>query len=223
MEWIGILFLGFLLGMKHSTDADHVVAVTTVVSQQRKIRMAALIGVLWGVGHTLTVFLIGCAIIYLKWSISPTLGLSMEFSVGCMIVILGLWSIRHFWKKSHEHGVPTGSTERTKGFWLRPFAVGLIHGMAGSAAVALLVLSELSNQGMAFIYLLLFGLGTVAGMMLVTLAISVPYRFSSRVTRFHRWLGLSTAVFSIGFGLLLMYELGIQNGLLTGNPEWSPK
>ncbi|HEY0826756.1 MAG TPA: urease accessory protein UreH, partial [Bacilli bacterium] len=96
MEWISVLLLGFFLGMRHSTDADHVVAVTTIVSQQKKLSFAALIGIVWGLGHTFTIFIVGIGIIYLKFTISPHLGLSLEFGVGLMIVILGIISLFHF-------------------------------------------------------------------------------------------------------------------------------
>ncbi|HEY0826545.1 MAG TPA: high-affinity nickel-transport family protein, partial [Bacilli bacterium] len=107
--------------------------------------------------------------------------------------------------------------------YIRPLIVGLIHGLAGSAAVALLVLNAISSEQMAVFYLLIFGLGTVAGMMLTTLLIGLPYVFSRGFGSFHKILGISTAVFSIGFGLVLMYELGIVNGLFTDHPVWVPE
>ena len=227
MEWLTVLGLGFLLGMKHSTDADHVVAVTTIVSTQKKLSLASKIGMIWGFGHTLTILVIGSAIIYLQFSISPALGLSMEFSVGVMIVILGLWSLQKFVFHGHAHrnqahAVQAASTDKLPG-WIRPLIVGLIHGMAGSAAVALLVLNAISNQKLAFVYLLIFGLGTVAGMMLVTVLIGLPYIYSKNIQSLNRGLGIATAVFSIGFGLLMMYELGFENGLFTGHPVWTPE
>lgn len=226
LEWLTVLLMGFLLGMKHSTDADHVVAVSTVVSRQRKLSLASKIGMIWGFGHTLTILIIGSAIIYLQYAISPRLGLSMEFSVGVMIVILGLWSLREFLFHGHAHRKEASAAaeykEKLPG-WIRPFVVGVIHGMAGSAAVALLVLNAISNQKLAFIYLLLFGLGTVAGMMLVTVLMGLPYIYSKNIRFLNRGLGITTAVFSIGFGLFIMYELGFENGLFTSRPVWTPE
>lgn len=223
MEWLTVLFLGFLLGMKHSTDADHVVAVTTIVSQQKKLSLASKIGMIWGFGHTLTILIIGSAIIYLQYTISPRLGLSMEFSVGVMIVILGLWSLKKFLLHGHAHGNEASAAKDKLSGWIRPLIVGFIHGMAGSAAVALLVLNAISNQKLAFIYLLLFGLGTVAGMMLVTVLLGLPYIYSKNIRFLNRGLGITTAVFSIGFGLFMMYELGFVNGLFTSTPVWTPE
>jgi high-affinity nickel permease len=224
MEWLGVLLLGFALGMKHSTDPDHVVAVTTIVSQQRKLNWAAWTGMVWGLGHTITILLIGSAIVYWNFTISPRLGLGMEFSVGVMIVILGLLALRSFMKPKQE---PTAeqTSERivSKKKLLRPLLVGLVHGMAGSAAVALLVLSQISDERVAFVYLLIFGLGTVGGMMLTTLLLGLPYVYSHRLQHVNKSLGIVTAVFSIGFGLMMMYELGIGGGLFTDNPVWTPE
>src|SRR5206468_12148242 len=88
-----VIGLGLLLGIRHSTDADHVVAVTTIVSQQRRIRDAAMIGALWGVGHTLTIGVVGSVIILFNVAIPPRIGLSMEFSVAIMLILLGVLNL----------------------------------------------------------------------------------------------------------------------------------
>lgn len=230
MEWFTVLLLGFFLGMKHATDADHVVAVTTIVSRQRRLIPAALIGMAWGLGHTLTIFLIGSAIIYLQFTISPHLGLSMEFSVGVMIVILGILSIRSMLRHPHNdteaHTHVQAALSREGTFvtrYFRPLFVGLVHGMAGSAAVALLVLQTISDTRAAFLYLIIFGLGTVAGMMIITLVLGIPFIYSRRMNGLNRFLGYGTAVFSIGFGLMIMYQLGIVDGLFSDHPVWEPE
>lgn len=227
MEWFSVLLLGFFLGMKHATDADHVVAVTTIVSQQNKVFSASVIGLAWGMGHTLTILMVGSALVYFDLVISPHLGLSMEFSVGVMIVILGLFSLRGFLgtKVDQErHGRQFHLKQDATWFrFFRPFAVGLVHGMAGSAAVALLVLNALSDKNMAFLYLLIFGFGTIVGMMLVTILLGLPYVFSKGFGSIHRILGIGTALFSIGFGLMLMYQLGVTGGLFTEHPQWTPE
>jgi len=214
MEAWYILLAGFLLGMRHATDADHVVAVTTIVSRQKKLSIAALIGAFWGLGHTVTILLVGSLIIYLQVVIPPHVGLFMEFSVGVMIVVLGIISFRKF-IRPQEH------TQET--ILLRPFIIGLIHGLAGSAAVALMLLTLIPSPTLSAIYLLIFGLGTIAGMMVCTLVIGLPYIFTTRLHTFHRYLGLATASFSIVFGLMMMYELGIGNGLFTDHPTWTPE
>ncbi|WP_199620130.1 urease accessory protein UreH [Paenibacillus alkalitolerans] len=217
---LSVLWFGLLLGIRHAMDADHVVAVTTIVSQQRKLIFAALIGAVWGLGHTVTIALIGSLIIYLEWEIAPRIGLSMEFAVGVMIAILGIVSLRSFWK-GHTH--KKNEAPVTRKTFLKPLIVGLVHGAAGSAAVALLVLHTIADTRVSILYLLVFGLGTVAGMMGATVIIGLPYIFSRSYGIIHRGLGLATSVFGIGFGLLLMYELGVGNGLFTEHPTWTPE
>src|SRR5579859_2200197 len=251
ISFLSIIALGFFLGMRHATDADHVVAVTTIVSRERSIRSAALIGVLWGLGHTITILLVGSLIILFGIVIPPRLGLTMELSVGLMLILLGIlnlsgmlkWIAQNFGSgagHSHSHeGIPhangpqdsaaslglMGRTFGRLGFYqlLRPLAVGIMHGLAGSAAVALLVLTTIRVPVWAVIYLLVFGLGTVAGMMLITAAIAVPFSVSqSRFTRLNSVLATASGVISLVFGLLIVYEMGFKNGLFTRHPAWTP-
>jgi uncharacterized membrane protein YciS (DUF1049 family) len=212
--WLVLLIGGFLLGLRHAMDPDHVVAVTTIVSQQKRLSVATLIGTIWGIGHTFTILLVGSLIIYLKVVIPPHVGLALEFCVGVMIVVLGIMSFRSFTRPYSARNVS---------LFLRPFVVGLIHGLAGSAAVALMSLTLIPSPSMGALYLLVFGLGTVAGMSGATLVIGLPYIFTTRLHTFHRYLGIATASFSILFGLSMMYELGIVNGLFTDHPIWTPE
>jgi hypothetical protein len=153
--------IGFLLGMRHATDADHVIAVSTIVSKERGLLKAGLIGALWGVGHTFTIFVIGIAIILFKIAIPTRLGLTMEFSVGLMLILLGalnLTGVMQRWmakidhvrwgisRTGHHHAAPTSLERHGRlGRWslIRPLAVGIVHGMAGSAAIALLVMTTI--------------------------------------------------------------------------------
>src|SRR2546421_634247 len=182
---VSIIFLGFFLGMRHATDADHVIAVSTIVSREHTLRSAILIGSAWGVGHTLTIVGVGGALILFSVVIPPRLGLSMEMAVGLMLIVLGL---------------------------------------AGSAAIALLVLATIQNAWWATAYLLLFGLGTIAGMMLVTAAIAAPFAFAAqRLGGLTRYLRVASGLLSLGFGLFLVYQIGFVNGLFTGRPHWTPR
>ncbi|MGA8408081.1 MAG: hypothetical protein WB680_12950, partial [Candidatus Acidiferrales bacterium] len=244
---LSIVALGFFLGMRHATDPDHVIAVTTIVSRQRSIRHAAVIGALWGVGHTVTILAVGSAIILFGLVIPPRVGLTMELSVGLMLVLLGILNLSgmmrwitetltpmrigehpHFHSHAHPHrrgdyvhshahaedATPVGWMDRTFGRlgvyqMVRPFAVGIVHGLAGSAAVALLVLTTIRVASWAILYLLVFGVGTVAGMMLITAAIAVPFKFSdTRFARLNRGLGLASGVISLCFGLFIIYQMG---------------
>ena len=262
---VSIIALGFFLGMRHATDPDHVIAVTTIVSRQRNVRYAALIGLLWGLGHTITIFIVGSAIILFGLVIPPRIGLTMELSVGLMLILLGILSLSGITRwitesftplrsgqdtHSHEHGdyihsheqghmtgkhgysedaTPVSWMDRTLGsmdFYqvLRPLVVGVVHGLAGSAAIALLVLTTIRVPGWAVLYLLVFGIGTVGGMMLITAAIAVPFTFSeNRFARLHRGLGLASGLVSLIFGLFIVYQMGFVNGLFAQTPKWVPR
>jgi ABC-type nickel/cobalt efflux system permease component RcnA len=270
---LSIIALGFFLGMRHATDPDHVIAVTTIVSRQRSIRHAALIGILWGLGHTITIFLVGSAIILFGVVIPPKLGLTMELSVGLMLILLGVLNLAGFTRwitetftpqspdapghphlHSHAHthqqgdfvhahphhhepekhghaedATPVGWMDRIFGQLglyqaVRPLAVGLVHGLAGSAAVALLVLTTIRDPRWAIAYLLVFGVGTIAGMMLITAAIALPFKYSqSRFARLNRGLAVASGIISIAFGIFIVYQMGYVNGIFTSHPHWTPE
>jgi high-affinity nickel-transport protein len=270
---VSFLFLGFFLGMRHATDADHVVAIATIVSRERSVAGSALIGAAWGVGHTITVMAVGAAIIVFGVVIPPKLGLSMEFAVGIMLVLLGILTLTGMGRAvgaanahaavpgghaldlhdhlhahgdyvhQHPHGhdpdahghaeehTPLARLDRS-GFggiafyqWLRPFAVGLVHGLAGSAAVALMVLSVIRESVAALGYLLLFGLGTIVGMMLITLMLSAPFVFTAvNLPKFNWRLRVASGLVSFVFGVVLIYGIGFaEGGLFTDAPTWDPR
>jgi len=261
---LSIVALGFFLGMRHATDPDHVIAVTTIISRQQSIRHAALIGILWGIGHTVTILIVGSAIILFGIKISPRLGLSMELSVGLMLILLGVLNLSGIMRwitetftpaqlESHTHASGTGCSayshshanpsekhhhqeenksvgwmDRTFGRMgiyqvVRPLVVGLVHGLAGSAAVALLVLTTIRVPSLAIAYLLVFGIGTIAGMMLITTAIAMPFKYSkTRFERFNHSLGLVSGIISVAFGVFIVYEMAFVNGLFGHAPNWVP-
>ena len=199
--------------MRHATDADHVVAVTTIVTRQRSLPRAASIGALWGLGHTVTLLAIGGAMIALGLVMPPWLGLTLELVVAVMLVVLGVASV-----VGGKHG------ERMIDSSARPLIVGTIHGMAGSAAFTLLALPLIASPLLAAGYLVLFGIGTIAGMVVVTLAISLPSLYAAhRIDGARQFLRYAAGVASIVFGLYLAHQVGFGNGLFTGNPVWTPK
>jgi len=253
--------------MRHATDPDHVIAVSTIVSRERSIAKAAFIGILWGLGHTLTILVVGAAIIVFGLAIPARVGLTMEFCVGLMLILLGVLNLSgamkwisekfspahppvtgehahihghetklHFHWHSHtaerEHHAesltPPSALERSfAGFGLyqtlRPLLVGIVHGLAGSAAVALLVLSAIREPKWAVLYLLVFGIGTIAGMMLITSIIALPFSLGGyRFAWLNRCLVTSSGILSLAFGLFVCYQIGFIDGLFTGHPNWKP-
>lgn len=264
--FLALLLLGFILGMRHATDPDHVIAVTTIVARQKTPTGATAIGAAWGIGHTITILVVGGGIILFGWVIPPRIGLSMEFSVGLMLIVLGVINLTgvigrigmirrlrgasHQHTHAHAHGdyVHTHAhghepdahphkPERTPLSWLdrnmggleayqlaRPLVVGVVHGLAGSAAVALLVLTTIRNPRWALSYLLVFGFGTIVGMMLMTAAIVFPFKRSDwRVAGLDGGLRIASGLISVGFGLFIAYHIGFVDGLFTGDPQWTPK
>ena len=239
--------LGLVLGMRHSTDTDHVVAISTIVTRERSIRGAALIGSLWGLGHTLTIFVVGCLIILFGVVIPPRVGLSMEFSVALMLILLGLLNLTGMMQRLVARFRPaatagaasglsllgvevrsTGSRPLLNSFtvsqYLRPLAIGLVHGLAGSAAVALLVLSTIHSPVWAILYLVIFGGGTMFGMMCMTATMALPLVYAGdRLPRMGHYLGIASGLVSVCFGSFLVYQLGFLGGLFTSHPHWTPQ
>lgn len=209
--------LGLLLGLRHATDADHVVAVTTIVSRERSFARAARIGALWGVGHSVTLLVVGGAIVAFRLVIPPRIGLGLEFGVALMLILLGFSNLRAAPETGvHEHALSFNG--------LRPFLVGTIHGLAGSAAVALLVLATIRETAWALAYLAVFGFGTILGMMLVTVLLAAPALYATRrVGQLQRGLRLAAGTLSVVFGLLLAREIVSTNGLFGPSPVWTPK
>jgi high-affinity nickel-transport protein len=276
INFFSIIALGFFLGMRHATDPDHVVAVTTIVTREQKISTSAWIGIFWGIGHTLTIFAVGAAIILFDVAISPRIGLSMELAVGLMLILLGVVNIViylrglplsrpelvgvigaddnrtgiseivhshphshgdfvHTHPHSHTHAGHTHDPERNPVAWLdralsrfrlyrpfRPLLIGIVHGLAGSAAVALLVLASIRDPRWAVAYLLVFGVGTIAGMMLITMIISSTFYLARGKQRILRQVAMASGLLSLGFGLFVAYDIIVVNGLLTAHPQWVP-
>jgi high-affinity nickel-transport protein len=238
VDLLTVLALGFFLGMRHATDADHIIAVSTIVTRQSKISRSALVGALWGVGHTLTIVLIGSVIIVLGIVIPARVGLTMELSVALMLMALGIWNLGSFFQAANaiaadhaQHGHPHGSfhlhhAENESGAreLTRPLLVGIVHGMAGSAAIALLVLATIHNAAWAVAYLLIFGVGTILGMVLMTSALGSAIAFGQRkALRFERGLRVATGLISLAFGIVVAYQIGYLGGLFTAHPHWTPK
>lgn len=212
MTLFSILALGFFLGMRHATDSDHVIAVTTIVSQQRKVGSAALTGISWGIGHSITLLIVGATIVLFGVVIPERLGMGLEFCVALMLVFLGLFNLgfRRKRKGVHEH-----SQSHRLCLINRSVVIGVVHGLAGSAALALLVLPMIREPAWAILYLLIFAAGTIVGMMLITAIIAVPITYSAnRFQSFNRYIGTAAGALSMAFGLFLVHRIGFVDGLL---------
>ncbi len=210
--------LGFLLGLKHATDADHVVAITTIVSREKSFRRAAWIGGLWGIGHSLTVLLVGGALVIFRIAMPPRVGLALEFGVALMLIMLGFNNLRPGAAMPHAHDVPL------KFNGVRPIAIGVVHGLAGSAAAALLVLAAIPQTSYALAYLFIFGVGTIAGMTLITAMLAVPSVYAAdRVVRLQSGIRFAAGALSLAFGIFVAREIIVTGGLFSTAPSWIPK
>jgi high-affinity nickel-transport protein len=217
MNLFALLALGLVLGLRHAADPDHVVAVAAITARTRRLAPAAWLGVVWGLGHTLTLFVVGSLIILFNLVVPPRLGLTFEFAVAVALVVVGLLNLRGSAGQSQLDDpaprLPAG----------RAFGVGLVHGLAGSAAVALLVLATVRDPRWACGYLLVFGAGTLIGMMLITTGMAAPLGLVSR-----RWNGfpqlarVGSGLLSLIFGAWLIYQIGWLDGLFRAVPRWTP-
>lgn len=233
--------LGFVLGLRHATDADHLVAMSTLVSRSKRFGASWLLGACWGLGHTLTIFAVGLLIIGLKLAIPPRIGAGMEFSVGIMLCILGIMNLagyglgklgiqEHSHEHEHEdhhhhlnpenalsphshphaHSKPLENLVRFAGkvqLW-RSFVVGLVHGLAGSSAIALMVLAAIPGFRAEIAYLLVFGAGTLVGMMGLSTLMEGALFLTVRRFDLQRWIAEGSGWMSLSFGLYIMYTIG---------------
>lgn len=207
------ILLGLLLGMRHALDADHVVAVTTIVSREQSLWRAGRVGVWWGIGHSATIFLVGGSIILFRLTIPARVGLAFEFVVALMLIALGLLNL---WRSRDDEAAAAPT--------MPPLVIGLVHGLAGSAAIALLVLAAIPNAWQGIVYLVVFGLGTIVGMMVITSAIAAPALVATRrVTAMRRYVRLGAGALSLVFGLALAHEIGVKHQLFGAQPQWTPE
>jgi len=219
---------GFVLGLRHALDPDHLIAVSTIVSTHKSLRRSSLIGTFWGLGHSLSLLAVGLVIILLRVSIPEKVLPWMEAPVAIMLIVLGINATRRALRERgvqihrhlHEHGaephqhvhVHVGE-EHDHGHRIfklgrRPFAVGLVHGLAGSAAVTVLALAKVPSIVLGLIYMGVFGIGSIGGMLIMSAAISMPFFLTAR--RFKTINGvirLCAGLFSLAFGLMIAWEL----------------
>ena len=226
-----ILFLGFLLGMRHALETDHVAAMAVLATRARSVKQALPLGLMWGVGHTLTLFAFGIAILLLGAELPKAMAAMLEGLVGVMLVVLGGDVVRRLIKERihfhrHRHGGEAGhfhahshteeslhdekqhAHEHPSGMPLRALGVGIMHGMAGSAALVLLSLQTVDSLGSGLLYIVLFGVGSMVGMALLSTAMVVPLRYAAK-TMTWAYSGLTAVLgcFSIGLGAFTIYSV----------------
>ncbi len=233
-----VLLFGFLIGMQHAMEADHVAAVASLASRSSSLRQTATQGAVWGFGHSLALFLFGSMVLLMDAVVPERFALGLELAVGLMLVLLGLDVLRrvvrdriHFHR--HQHGTadhvhahshrgggehdsdPHHHDHPSRVFPLRALLVGLMHGMAGSAALIVLTLNSVESLAQGLFYILLFGIGSILGMAILAMVISLPLRYSARsLTWAHNGLQLLVGVVTVGLGASLVYQLGVVEGLL---------
>ena len=266
-----VLSYGFVLGLKHATEADHLAAVTTIVTERSNIWTSALVGGLWGVGHTISLLAAGILVLGLNYQISERTERFLEFGVGIMLVVLGLNVIRkllsggHLHFHSHEHGghehshphlhkhadephphththehdgethshshehphgvndhghshetVPVVATHHGLRLSPRALIIGMVHGLAGSAALMLLIIPTIESRALGLLYIVIFGIGSIGGMMLMSFLVGLPFRLTDlKLHRFNHILQAAAGIISISLGLYIVYEKGVTEGLLS--------
>jgi len=210
MTLLPALAFGFVLGMRHATDADHIAAVGTIAGGGRSARRAALMGAAWGVGHSASILLVGGALVLLRAPMPARVALALEFAVALMLIGLGVRSLL----ARRETGAPSA---------LRPLAVGVVHGLAGSAVLALLLIGTTDSASVAAVYLVCFCVGAIAGMALVTALFAVPAKLSpARALSLDRGIRVVAGVASVGIGLAMAHRVGVRDGLFGATLTLTP-
>lgn len=231
---LSLLAFGFVLGLKHAVEADHLAAVSTIVAERKSLLGSSLVGGLWGLGHTISLFIAGIAVLLLNVKIGERTALALEFCVALMLIALGINALRKLLQggklhlHEHKHGGHLHAhphlhdkeaetdphTHHGLKFGARPLLIGMIHGLAGSAALMLLVLSTISSPAVGLIYITLFGIGSIGGMMLMSALVALPMRLTAkRFTRVNLSIRGLAGLFSVCFGLFMVYEIGFVDGL----------
>lgn len=224
-SYLTVLGLGFILGLRHALDADHLAAVSTVLAERPSWRASGLVGLSWGIGHTLVLLFMGAIVLILRVPIPEPLAIAAEGLVGLMLVLLGgllgVKLIRERWHlhphdhdgKRHVHlHSHSYSYDHAHAHWwrdsVRPLCIGMAHGLAGSAALLLLVVASAETVAEGLLYIAVFGCGSILGMMVIGLVLSLPVVYSLRLGRplFLAVQGVASAG-SIALGCSIIYRI----------------
>ncbi|MER3523830.1 MAG: urease accessory protein UreH [Ignavibacteria bacterium] len=250
MDSLTILALGFFLGLKHALDADHIIAVATIISERKGMFSTSIVGLFWGVGHTIALLIVGCSVVALGIQIPERMALGMEFLVASMLILLGLnvlWKLikgetvhmhvhthhdkKHFHLHSHPAGQPhehltSPSHHRSRAEQLfekalnhvtaskRSLLIGMVHGMAGSAALMLLILTTISDGMLALAYIAVFGIGSIGGMLAMSTILGLPFTLTAQRSRSLNTIMRAIAGgISVALGIFLAWHIGVVEGL----------
>jgi len=215
-----LLALGFVLGLRHAIEADHLAAISTIVTERRSLLSSLLIGASWGLGHTLALLIAGVGVLLLRYQMTDRMAHGLELGVGMMLVLLGANVLRTVVDRgaSHGHDHATVASHSHSEAWLvaRPLLVGMVHGLAGSAPLLLLTLAVVSSPLAAFLYIAVFGVGSMMGMAIMSLLLGLPARLTvEHFARTHLALRGLSGLFSVAIGLFIVYQNGVLNRLLA--------
>ena len=236
LSMMAVLGLGLVFGLKHATEVDHVVAISTIVSRHKNVFHSAFVGALWGAGHTASLLIVAAIVLSLRIAIPARVSGWLEFGVAVMIICLGISALRRALKKNahvhvHQHShdgeshthihfhenttehAPAARSQHSHALsrlgW-KPVLIGMMHGLAGSGALMLLVLTQINSPWLGFLYVATFGVGSIFGMLAMSGLIGLPFAFSSsKLTHLHQRLQTLAAVFSICFGVWYAYKAAI--------------
>ena len=215
-----LVTLGFVLGLRHATEADHLAAISTIVTERRSLLSSSLVGALWGFGHTLALLIAGVGVLLLRYRVTERMAHAFELCVGIMLVLLGANVLRTLVRggATDGHDRTGGASHSHTDVWLaaRPFVVGMVHGVAGSAPLLLLMLTVISSPSVALAYVAVFGVGSIIGMTTMSVLVSVPARLTmDHFARSNLALRGVSGLFSVALGLVIVYENSLLNRLFA--------
>ena len=240
LSMLAVLSIGLVFGLKHATEVDHVVAIATIVSRHKNVFHSALVGALWGLGHTVSLLVIAVIVLWLRVAIPASVSGWLELAVAIMIIALGLSALWRVFRSNakvhlHQHShdgqshthvhfhenetmhAPVARAHHSHALtsigW-KPTLIGMMHGLAGSGALTLLVLTQISSSWVGFLYVVTFGIGSIVGMCLMSGLIGVPLALTSKnLTHAHQGVQTLAALLSVCFGVCYAYETASHAGL----------
>jgi hypothetical protein len=215
-----LVALGFVLGLRHALEADHLAAISTIVTERRSLLRSLVVGASWGLGHTLALLLASVGVLVLRYQVTDRMAHALELCVGVMLVLLGANVLRTLVHRAasrhHDHAAVASHSHSEAWLVARPLLVGMVHGIAGSAPLLLLMLTAMSSPLAAFSYIAVFGIGSIMGMAIMSLLLSVPAQFTvEHFARSHLALRGLSGLFSIGLGLFIVYENSVLGRLIA--------